>query len=158
MLLHITFALGFHARLSHASCLPQHFSLQSTTRATSNWSERLTTSSGMGLAEALPSGVAATGVCCTHESPALQAQAGQLWPLPALLTLCLSQMQEEVLQRGRTSGHHHCSCSLSSMLMLMFTLIFMSTIFYFGVHAHVTCPLCSKLDGQVHAGVSSEPR
>ncbi len=87
----------------------------------------------MGLAEALPTGVAATGVTCTHESPALQAQAGQLGPLPALLTLCLSQMQEEVLQHGRASGHNQCSCFVSSMLMLMFTLIFVSTTFCFCV-------------------------
>ena len=125
-------------------------------RATSNWSERLTASSGMGLAEALPSGVAATGVPCTHESPTLQAQAGQLGPLPALPTLCFSQMQKQVLQHGRTSGHDQCSCSLSSMLMLMFTLIFMSTTLYICDHAHVTYPLCSRLDGQVHAGLSSE--
>lgn len=83
-------------------------------RAASNWGERLTTSSGMGLAEALPGGVAAIGVPCTHESPALQAQAGQLGPLPALPTLRLSHMQEEVLQHGRKSGHEdvHVPCLL----------------------------------------------
>lgn len=77
----------------------------------------------MGLAEAVPSGVAATGVPCTHESPALQAQAGQLGPLPALLTLCLSQMQEQVLQHGRASGHNQRSRSSSCMLRLMVTLV-----------------------------------
>ncbi len=112
----------------------------------------------MGLAQALPSGVAAIGVPCTHERPALQAQAGQLGPLPALPTLRLSHMQEEVLHHGTTSGHHQCSCLLSPMLTLMFTLMFTSTTFYFLVYSHVTDPLCSRLDGQVHAGLSSELR
>jgi len=155
--LHITFADAFKpGSLMHHVCL--NVSVKHNMRATSNRSGRLTTSSGMGPAEALPSGVAATGVPCTHESPALQAQAGQLGPLPALPTLRLSQMQKQVLLHGRTSGHNQCSCSSSCMLMLMFTLICTSPTFYFGVHAHVTYPLCSRLDGQVHVGVSSELR
>lgn len=57
----------------HHVCLNTSVTVKHNMRATSSWSERLTTSSGMGLAEALPTGVAATGVPCTHESPALQA-------------------------------------------------------------------------------------
>ena len=96
----------------------------------------------MGLAEALPSRVAATRVPCTHESPALQAQAGQLGLLPALPTLRLSQVQKQILHHSRKTGHQERSCSLTHdfMLMLMST----STTCYSHFHAHVSYLLCSN--------------
>ena len=78
----------------------------------------------MGPAEALPSGVAATGVPCTHESPALQAQAGQLGPLPALPTLRLSQMQKQVLQTWQ---------NVRARPMFMFSIFYLDA----DVHAHI---------------------
>ena len=72
----------------------------------------------MGLAEAIPSRVAALGVPCTHEGSALQAQAGLLGGPPTLRTLRLSQMQKQVLHHSIKSSHTlhgmllHVSCLL----------------------------------------------